>query len=54
LVIAIRFPTREAVEQALASDERYASKAASKTLFDLFEGDVFHTVFRADECPLPV
>lgn len=53
LVIAIRFPTREAIAAALESDVRWASKAASQTLFDLFEGDVFHTVFRADECPLP-
>lgn len=54
LVIAMRFATREAIAAALESEVRWSSKAASQTLFDLFEGDVFHTVFRAQECPLPV
>lgn len=53
LVIAMRFASREAIAAALESPVRWESKAASQTLFDLFDGDVFHTVFRADQFPLP-
>lgn len=53
LVIALKFPSREAIAEALASDVRYASKAASKPLFDMFDGHVFHTVFAADQLPIP-
>lgn len=45
LVIQMRFPTREAIDHALASDVRYKSKDASQPLFDAFDGYVFHTVF---------
>lgn len=47
-VIQMRFASQEAIAEALASDIRQESKAASWRLFDLFDGDVFHTVFRAD------
>lgn len=53
LVIAMKFPSREAIADALESDIRHASKAASLALFDMFDGDVFHTVFAADQLPLP-
>ena len=53
MVLALRFPSREAIAEALDSDVRYASRQASKRLFELFEGDVFHTVFSAEEFPLP-
>lgn len=52
MVLALRFPSREAIVEALDSDIRYASKDASKRLFELFDGDVFHTVFSADEFPI--
>ena len=53
MVLALRFPSRDAIAEALDSDIRYASKDASKRLFELFDGDVFHTVFSADEFPIP-
>jgi antibiotic biosynthesis monooxygenase (ABM) superfamily enzyme len=49
MVLAMRFPTREAITEALDSDVRYASREASKRLFELFDGEVFHTVFDAAE-----
>ncbi len=52
MVLAMRFASREAIAEALDSDTRYASKEASKRLFELFDGDVFHTVFSADEFPV--
>jgi antibiotic biosynthesis monooxygenase (ABM) superfamily enzyme len=53
LVIQMQFATREAIAEALASDVRWQSKAASQRLFELFDGDVFHTVFTTDPLPLP-
>jgi hypothetical protein len=53
LVIAMRFPTRAAIDEALASDVRYASKAASQPLFEMFDGHVFHTIFAASQLSLP-
>jgi hypothetical protein len=53
LIIMLRFPTREAIAEALASDVRYASREASKPLFEMFDGHVFHTVFAAQALPLP-
>lgn len=52
MVLAMRFPSREAITEALDSDTRYASREASKRLFELFDGEVFHTVFQATEFPL--
>jgi len=49
LVISIRFESLEAIEKALNSPERHDSREKSKPLIDMFEGDVFHTVFRADQ-----
>ena len=53
LIIMLRFPSREAIADALASDVRHASRAASQPLFDMFDGHVFHTVFAAETLPLP-
>lgn len=53
LVIQMRFPSREAIAEALDSDVRWRSKAASQRLFELFEGDVFHTIFRTDVLNVP-
>lgn len=53
LIIMLRFPSRAAIAEALDSDIRYASRDASKPLFDMFDGHVFHTVFAAEALPLP-
>lgn len=49
LVMAMRFASREHIAEALASDARWASKAASKPLIDMLDGHVIHTVFAADQ-----
>lgn len=53
MVLSIRYATREDIARALDSPVRYESREASKALFDMFDGTVFHTVFSADEFPLP-
>lgn len=53
LVIAVQFDSREDIAAALDSDIRRAGRAASQPLFDMFDGHVFHTVFAADQLPLP-
>lgn len=53
LVIAMKFESRAAIDEALSSEIRYASKDASQALFDMFDGHVFHTVFAADQLPIP-
>ena len=49
LVMAMKFASRDNIEEALASPARWASKEASKKLFEMFDGDVIHTVFAADQ-----
>ena len=49
LVMAMRFESRNHIEEALASPTRWDSKETSKKLFEMFEGSVIHTVFRADQ-----
>ena len=43
----------EAITQALASEVRYTSREVSKGLLEMFDGSVFHTVFAAEQFPLP-
>ncbi|MEW9307275.1 hypothetical protein [Labrys neptuniae] len=52
MVLAIRYPSRAAIEEALASEVRTKSRAVTAELMPLFDGDIFHTVFRADEFPM--
>lgn len=52
MVLAIRYPSREAIDRALASDVRAASREVTQGLLALYEGSIFHTVFSADEYPL--
>ena len=52
MVLAIRYPDRDAMERALASEARRESRAVTQELLALFDGDVFHTLFWADEFPL--
>jgi len=49
LVMAMKFAERAHIPEALASDTRWASKAASKPLIDMLDGHVIHTVFETDE-----
>jgi hypothetical protein len=53
MVLAVRYPSREAIEIALASEVRMKSKEVSKDMIAMFDGTVFHTVFSADEYALP-
>lgn len=53
MVLAMRFPSREAIAEALASATRHESREKSQRLFELFDGDVVHTVFSADQFLLP-
>lgn len=48
MVLAIRYPSLEAIERALASDVRSQSREVTKGLLEMFDGTVFHTVFSAD------
>jgi hypothetical protein len=54
MVLAIRYPSKQAIELALASDIRTESRAATTDLVKMFDGDIFHMVFRADQFPLAV
>ena len=52
MVLAIRYASKQAIELALASDVRAQSRAVTADLMKMFEGDIFHSVFRADQFPL--
>ena len=53
MVLAVRYPTRESIDVALASEVRLKSREVSKDLIAMFDGTVFHTIFSADEYGLP-
>jgi antibiotic biosynthesis monooxygenase (ABM) superfamily enzyme len=53
MVLSIRYASREDIARALESPVRYESRELSKTLFEMFDGTVFHTVFSAEEFSLP-
>ena len=53
MVLSVRYPTRESIDIALASEVRMKSREVSKGLFEMFDGTVFHTIFSADEYGLP-
>jgi len=53
MVLAIRYASREDIARALDSPVRHESREVSKRLFEMFDGTVFHTVFSAEEFPLP-
>jgi hypothetical protein len=46
MVLAVRYPSREAIAEALASPIRTQSRAETAILLEMFEGRVFHTVTR--------
>jgi hypothetical protein len=45
MVLAIKYPSLAAIEQALSSDVRTKSRAQTAELVKMFEGRIFHTVF---------
>jgi hypothetical protein len=45
MVLAIKYPSREAIDQALKSDVRAKSREETTELVKMFEGRIFHTVF---------
>lgn len=49
MVLAIRYPSREAIDRALASEVRARSREVTQGLLPLFEGHIFHTVFASDQ-----
>jgi hypothetical protein len=51
MVLAIRYPSREAIDAALASEVRQRSREVTQGLLAMFDGTVFHTVFDAAEFP---
>ncbi len=53
MVVSVRYPSRESIATALASEVRMTSREVSKDLIAMFDGSVFHTVFSADEYALP-
>jgi antibiotic biosynthesis monooxygenase (ABM) superfamily enzyme len=53
MVLSIAYPSREAIEIALASDARARSREATSGLLEMFDGHVFHTVFETSQ-HLPV
>jgi hypothetical protein len=42
MVLSVRYPTRESIEIALASEVRLKSREVSKDLIAMFDGTVFH------------
>jgi hypothetical protein len=53
MVLSVRYPSRESIDLALASEVRLKSREVSKDLIAMFDGTVFHTIFSADEYALP-
>ena len=53
MVLSVRYPSRESIDLALASEVRLKSREVSKDLIAMFDGTVFHTIFGADEYALP-
>ena len=49
LVMAMKFQSRDHIQEALNSPTRWKSKETSKKLFEMFDGGVIHTVFAADQ-----
>jgi len=51
MVLAIRYPSLEAVEVAVNSDARARARLETRELVKMFEGRIFHNVFKVDEFP---
>lgn len=48
MVLAIRYPSLEAIDLALNSDVRNQSRDVTKELVGMFDGRIFHSVFKAE------
>ena len=48
MVLAIRYPSLAAIDLALKSDVRNRSREETAELVKMFDGRIFHTVFKAD------
>ena len=48
MVLAIRYASMEAIDLALKSDVRNQSRAETQELVKMFEGRIFHAVFKAE------
>ena len=49
LVMAMKSASRDHIAKALASPTCWASKETLKKLFEMFDGDVIHTVFATNQ-----
>ena len=47
MVLAIKYPDRAAIEEAMKSDVRAKSREVTGELVKMFDGRIFHTVFDA-------
>ncbi len=47
MVLAIRYPSLAAIEDAMKSDVRAQSREVTGELVKMFDGRIFHTVFEA-------
>ena len=45
MVLCIAYPDRKAIEEALASPVRSESREVTKSLFEFFDGRIFHVVY---------
>jgi antibiotic biosynthesis monooxygenase (ABM) superfamily enzyme len=45
MVLAIRYPSRAAIEEAMRSDARAQSRTETGELVKMFDGRIFHTIF---------
>ena len=52
MVLAIRYPSLEAIDQALKSGVRNQSREETRELVKMFDGRIFHTVFKAEHVSL--
>ncbi len=52
MILALRYPSKEAIETALASDVRARSRKLTGEILELFDGDIFHTIFDAENFPM--
>ncbi len=48
MVLAIKYPSLAAIEEAMTSDVRAKSREVTGELVKMFDGRIFHTVFEAD------
>jgi hypothetical protein len=55
MVLAIKYPSRAAIDDALKSDVRAKSREETAELIKMFDGRIFHTVFEvAHDATLPL